>query len=223
MKDKEKLFAVLRSAVESPRESAIVEEFIQKIDHIMPPIETIDDTHKKFNGIVYRKDCKIGRYTTEIPLHRAVWHYFNGEIPSGCNIHHIDFDKNNDDISNLTMLTYSEHWKIHAPINGAGHRTKMTTFVCDACGKEYEAVNTGNNRYCSAYCRNKYRSTVKNQGTFICQYCGKEFQAYKYNKSRVRKFCSVDCSHQYRQEQNRLFHRPQTSSDAPIKPASSEK
>ena len=44
MKDKEKLFAVLRSAVESPRESAIVEEFIQKIDHIMPPIETIDDT-----------------------------------------------------------------------------------------------------------------------------------------------------------------------------------
>jgi hypothetical protein len=47
--------------------------------------------------------------------HRWVWINHNGEIPKGMHIHHIDEDKSNNDISNLQMLSGSdhilEHWK----------------------------------------------------------------------------------------------------------------
>ena len=44
-------------------------------------------------------------------LHRAVWEHFNGEIPKEYVVHHVDGDKSNNDISNLTLLTKAEHRK----------------------------------------------------------------------------------------------------------------
>ena len=46
-----------------------------------------------------------------IKLHMDVWVYYNGEIPKGYDIHHIDEDKLNNNISNLELLTHSEHSK----------------------------------------------------------------------------------------------------------------
>ncbi|MBR0060392.1 MAG: HNH endonuclease, partial [Selenomonadaceae bacterium] len=113
MKDKEKIFSLLRESVQSRREANIVEELIDKIERRMAPIETIDDKHKKFNGLTYYKDERTGRYFSRTPLSRVVWTYYNGEIPDGYEIHHVDENKANDDISNLQMMTKSEHWKIH--------------------------------------------------------------------------------------------------------------
>lgn len=46
-------------------------------------------------------------------LHRYVWAQHNGPIPHGYTIHHIDMDKNNNNIENLQCLSYSEHSKVH--------------------------------------------------------------------------------------------------------------
>jgi len=46
-------------------------------------------------------------------LHRYVWTQAKGEIPDGYDIHHIDFDKDNNDLSNLQMLTHEEHSRLH--------------------------------------------------------------------------------------------------------------
>jgi hypothetical protein len=45
--------------------------------------------------------------------HRWVWMIEVGEIPKGFDIHHKDGNKDNNDISNLELITRSEHQKKH--------------------------------------------------------------------------------------------------------------
>ena len=102
MKDKEKIFKLLRESVETPQEAFAVEEMIRKVEGNLPRVEVVDKTHQKFNGVVYcmsNAPRMEGRYFKLLSLHRMVWTCYNGEIPDGYDIHHIDFDKNNNDIS----------------------------------------------------------------------------------------------------------------------------
>lgn len=45
-------------------------------------------------------------------MHRYVWEKYNGKIPDGYDIHHIDHDRSNNDISNLEMYTKSDHARL---------------------------------------------------------------------------------------------------------------
>lgn len=45
-------------------------------------------------------------------MHRYVWEKYNGKIPPNHDIHHIDHDKGNNDISNLELYTKSEHARL---------------------------------------------------------------------------------------------------------------
>lgn len=76
-----------------------------------------------FNGYKYYKQ-KSGYYQmaetnkrrnlgVERRLHRAVWKFYNGNIPKGYHIHHKDENKDNNDITNLELLSASQHSKIH--------------------------------------------------------------------------------------------------------------
>ena len=144
MKDKAELFKLLRESVETPQESFAVEGMIRKIEGIMPPIESVSDTQKKFHGFTFYKN-NHGCWGGSIGMHRLVWTYFNGEILDGYEIHHVDGDRENNNISNLVMLTSKEHRKIHSE---RGQSQKKSKFVCAVCGKEFDAVNRGNNTYC---------------------------------------------------------------------------
>ncbi len=44
-------------------------------------------------------------------LHRIVWESFNGEVPNGYEINHIDHDKSNNTLNNLELVTRSENVK----------------------------------------------------------------------------------------------------------------
>lgn len=50
-------------------------------------------------------------------IHRLVWEKYNGEIPDGYQIHHIDGNKLNNDISNLQLLSAEEHTRLHMLTN----------------------------------------------------------------------------------------------------------
>lgn len=45
--------------------------------------------------------------------YRQVWANANGPIPLGYEIHHIDGDRNNNDLSNLACLSLQEHYDVH--------------------------------------------------------------------------------------------------------------
>lgn len=42
-------------------------------------------------------------------FHRVIWFYFNGEIPQGYEINHIDEDKTNNSLSNLELLSRGDN------------------------------------------------------------------------------------------------------------------
>lgn len=64
------------------------------------------------NGIGYyqvklRKDGK--RYHRYV--HSLIWETFNGSVPSGYEINHVDHDKSNNSLQNLELVTHSENLK----------------------------------------------------------------------------------------------------------------
>lgn len=54
---------------------------------------------------INRKDVKV---------HLLVWESSNGKKPNGHDIHHKDEDKGNFNLSNLELLTHSDHQRVHA-------------------------------------------------------------------------------------------------------------
>jgi len=73
-----------------------------------------------FNGSKYTKRSNGYYARTNMErsyLHRDVWEVANGKIADGFDIHHIDGDKTNNDLSNLELLLKSEHTKKHRKIN----------------------------------------------------------------------------------------------------------
>lgn len=55
-----------------------------------------------------------GKKWHSIRIHRCVYETFVGEIPKGYHIHHIDEDKQNNNVNNLKLMNASDHLKISA-------------------------------------------------------------------------------------------------------------
>ena len=72
----------------------------------------------EYDGIIWNGPDKKGYYKKRINgkqwyLHRYVYEKENGPLIKNMDIHHIDFNKENNDSSNLVQLTRTEHIKIH--------------------------------------------------------------------------------------------------------------
>ena len=60
-----------------------------------------------YNG--YLKICVVKPSKKLLRVHRLVWETFNGEIPDGYEIDHIDGNKQNNALSNLRCVTHIEN------------------------------------------------------------------------------------------------------------------
>ena len=153
-----------------------------------PLVEIIDDTHQSFNGVTFSKNYD-GYYSRRFSLHCAVWFYYNGKMPpQGYQLHHKDFGKENNNIENLLLLTNSEHSLLHNFVENKKPtlKTEKKIFICENCGKEYEAFDTGANRFCSRECKVTYHQEIRK-----CAFCGKEFSIFD---NSLKKYCSLECS-----------------------------
>lgn len=114
-------------------------------------------------------------YTYE-PLHRVVYRKYNGNIPQGYVIHHLDGDKTNNSPSNLIALTPNDHSRLHKTssnpetsrkisynTNTTGYRnvtmqkdkrTPQGFFYC------YQYYNNGKKKRCSALSISKLEQKV---------------------------------------------------------------
>ena len=67
------------------------------------------------------------RLNSIISIHRLVWETFNGEIPEGMVIDHIDGNRSNNALSNLRLVTQSENMS-NAQTNGHKGQVKISQY-----------------------------------------------------------------------------------------------
>lgn len=203
-----------------------------------------DGKRAEFNGVTYTRDDRTGYYLSTFKdpsgkrtrLHRDVWAYFNCPVPKGHDVHHIDHDKSNNEPSNLSLMTQSQHRKMHGteytteeydkviqnlnenarPAASKWHKSeegrewhkehyeefkdKMHVprkCICQVCGKEYETLGNGRDKFCSNACKSKWRrDNHLDDVARKCEICGKDFITNKYSKGR---FCSLECIRKHKQ------------------------
>lgn len=195
------------------------------------------DNYAIIDGLKFRKDKKTGYYLStyiegkRIRLHRYMYEKYKGKIPKGYEVHHIDHNKDNNDIENLVLLSSKEHKLLHGreltkeqrdfyrrninenarPKAIEWHKSKKATkwhkehyektlgarkpikLVCEQCGKTYEVISNGTNRFCSNKCKAAWRREKGlDDETRQCIVCGKEYRCNKYAKTTKCYNCTPD-------------------------------
>jgi hypothetical protein len=155
-----------------------------------------------FDGYKFTRDDKTGYYlnsTIRQRLHRYVWEFYNGPIPKGYHIHHKDFNRANNDISNLQLLSLEEHEKLHGEAHRADedfHIWARTNLAKTARPKASEWHKSVEGREWHKKQFEKSRSKIFIERDFICENCGKPFKSTQ-TESR---FCSNSCKSAWRRK-----------------------
>lgn len=108
-------------------------------------------------------------------------------------VHHIDGNKDNNDINNLQLINKIKHATMHAE----KQVNEKIIKVCEYCGEEYKSsINVAHKqRFCSAKCKARYRrANGLNNTVRICKNCGKEFICDICSRTQ---FCSRHCAGVY--------------------------
>ncbi len=149
------------------------------------------DAQERAQWFLHRKFTRLqnGHYynaTLIKSIHVAIWEFYRGEIPKDCVIRHIDFNPANNALSNLQMMTRSEH-------HNAARQQKP--FTCTYCGRTFYKYNNRpdtENNFCSNICDKRWRHLKRlYHEERTCIICGKKFNV---RKSSPTKTCSSHCS-----------------------------
>ena len=162
-----------------------------------------------FDGLVFIRDDKTGYYLnskTHKRLHRYVWEKHNGKIPEGYDIHHIDGNKSNNDISNLQIMTKSEHIKLHwknEVFRNSHNELELTEERKEQLRIRMQSIvrpkaDIWHGSKCGIEWHKKHYEEMKDQlhekKEFVCKNCGKPFMSVRYG------FCCNACKSAYRRK-----------------------
>lgn len=148
---------------------------------------------QEFNGIrYYRKPTGYYKAGIEVGgeyMHRAVWALHNGEIPAGHHIHHVDGDRANNEISNLELLSASDHSKHHAQGNSwvGSEENKRQLVAASGLAAAWHRSEEGRNWH-SKHGRESWKKRARVEKS--CEVCGKKYLTAWPNQSR---FCHPNC------------------------------
>ena len=147
-----------------------------------------------FNGLSFRKDKKTGYYLnakTHKRLHVYVWEYYNGKVPRNYHVHHKDFDKSNNEIDNLVLLSAQEHLSLHGRSwNNDRYEKAIRNLDINVRPKASEWHGSESGRIWHKEHYEKMKDSLYQKNEFICENCGKTFIAINHGKN---KFCSNAC------------------------------
>jgi hypothetical protein len=157
-----------------------------------------DKKYAMFNGLRFVRDDTTGYYLnskTHERLHRAVWEFCNGPIPQAMAIHHKDFDKGNNDISNLELITSSTHMILHGERLTDEQREQRKQNLADNARPAallWHGSDNGREWHKKHYEIMKDKLYVSKK--FVCEQCGKEFLSTKAGS----RFCTNVCKSAWR-------------------------
>lgn len=154
----------------------------------------------KYDGIKFYEDGKgywlgqqigIDGKQHRIRLHTYVWEKFNGHVPNGYDIHHIDHDPSNNEIENLIALPESEHHKLHMAERNPEELTKILNDYARPKAIQWHKSHAGH-----IWHKQQYESSLapkwNERITMTCEYCGKQYEISPLMKEHSR-FCSNKC------------------------------
>lgn len=131
-----------------------------------------------------------------IRLHIYVWEKYNGPVPEGYDIHHIDHDPSNNKIENLVAMPQSEHHKLH--MSERGHES--LAYVMDTYVRP-KAIEWHKSEEGRRWHREQYANTLaprwEERITMICQQCRKPYEVSPLMRGHSR-FCSNRCKTAFR-------------------------
>jgi hypothetical protein len=159
----------------------------------------MEDKYQFFDGKKFTLDEKTGYYLCSSissnkireRMHRYVWMFFNGAIPKGYQVHHINGDRGNNVISNLQLLKMRAHQSLHGRKNDEKHHDVMVARMDYAreYASEWHGSKAGKLWHKEHYKRTK--AVLREKKVMVCECCGKEFAAEYHG---VNRFCSNKCN-----------------------------
>ena len=144
-----------------------------------------------YDGLRFCRDDKTGYYlnsTIRKRLHRYVWEREVGTIPKGCQIHHIDGNKANNDISNLAIMTATGHQRLHGQEQARKEASRANVKKATAAAPAWHRSEAGKKWHAEHAKGRKQPRTDK-----TCEYCGTLFKGTK-----TQRFCSNKCKAAWR-------------------------
>lgn len=154
----------------------------------------VDETTQIFDGNKYRlyrgqryfkrTDKKTEKSGVKY-LHRAVWEYYNGDIPRDKVIDHINRDRTDNRIENLRLVTFKQNRENVDPSFNLACRERIIKFNSQDYGKWWLDKGKKERRSEKLSKSWKDRPLIEKN----CLYCGREFRA-KHNAAR---YCSKEC------------------------------
>lgn len=165
----------------------------------MDNLEIITETSIKYGGRKYTRKSNGYYYncSTRKHLHQAIWIEHNGPIPENCEIHHADFNKDNNDISNLVCMDKYEHRKLHSDaLTDEDRQWRRNNLNTNARPKaiEWHKSDKGKEWHKSHLIHQRESGCFSH--TLTCTWCGKEYIGEIHNKGG-NTFCSNVCKARY--------------------------
>ena len=146
--------------------------------------------YQEYKGIYFCRDNNTGYYlnsTLKVRMHRYVWEQEVGPIPDGFDVHHIDGDKSNNSIDNLSLLTNRAHQILHGKEESRKAKMRLNIAKAQEAAKVWHSSPEG-----LAWHSEQGKRTAENVELkeFVCSYCGKKFLSKPFGP---HKYCSGAC------------------------------
>lgn len=163
------------------------------------------DKHLYFDGKMFTRDERTGYYLCSTKnsegvrkrMHVYVWEFYNGPVPEGYHVHHIDEDKSNNDISNLKLMLGSAHVSMHGKEMAENHYDEMINNLnINARPKANEWHRSENGREWHKMHYETMKERLYRTMHFSCENCGKQFSSTQVNS----RFCSNNCKSAWRRK-----------------------
>lgn len=121
-----------------------------------------------------------------------MWQKYNGEKPKNLQIHHIDKNKDNNEIENLVLLTQEEHSLCHKDYSEE-RKQQCRIFLNKIRDKASDWHKSEEGRKWHSL----HAKEPKKPKKLICANCGKEFLGYAKKENN---FCSNNCKSAFRRK-----------------------
>ena len=146
-----------------------------------------------YNGLRFCRDDKTGYYlnsTIHKRLHRYVWECEVGTIPKGCQIHHIDGNKANNDLSNLAIMTATGHQRLHGQEEARKATARENVKKAIKYAPEWHKSEAGKKWHSE-----HMQGFKQPRQDMVCEQCSATYKGIK-----GQRFCSNKCKSAWRRK-----------------------